>query len=79
MKKLIPICIVGILFFTAFGAATPRNEVHISNVNDGGMRDFTHTVFVEYGSTTSCPHCPYVHNALKTFTTEDGLPSIIHP
>lgn len=65
MKKLIPICIVGILFFTAFGAATPRNDVHISNVNDGGMRDFTHTVFVEYGSTTSCPHCPYVHNALK--------------
>ena len=73
MKKLIPICLVGILFFTAFGAATPH-EANTSNINNEAKRDFTHTVFTEYGSTTSCPHCPYVHNALKNIYYEGWYP-----
>jgi hypothetical protein len=65
MKKFIPIVLVGILVCTAFGAAALQNNVNTYNVNNEGKRDFTHTVFAEYGSTTSCPHCPYVHMALK--------------
>jgi hypothetical protein len=59
MKKIIPICIVGILLCTAFGAvALPNSDSITMSENDKGKNDYTHTVFVEVGTATWCPSCP---------------------
>ena len=65
MKRILPILIVGILICTAFGASALHTDMKTLSSNNQGNRDFTHTVFTEWASTSSCPHCPYVHTALK--------------
>jgi hypothetical protein len=65
MKKIIPICIVGILMCTAFGAAALTNDEQIKDNEDQGNRSFTHSVFAEFGTTSTCGYCPYAHMALK--------------
>jgi hypothetical protein len=58
MKKIIPICLAGILFFTAFGAVGLPEDTMILPEDNTGRRDYTHTVFVEVGTATWCPSCP---------------------
>jgi hypothetical protein len=65
MKNIIVIYIAGLFVLSAFGAAALQSEVKNKNSNSQGERDFTHAVFAEFGSTSTCPHCPYVHMALK--------------
>jgi hypothetical protein len=51
MKKIIPICIVGILLCTEFGAvALSSTDSKIISENKVGKADYTHTVFVEVGT-----------------------------
>lgn len=63
MKKILLATVIGaILLLSGIQAvALQSNE----KTNDQGTRSFTHAVFSEFFSTTSCPHCPYVHIALK--------------
>jgi len=60
MKKLIPICIVGILLCTTFGAVAQSGDEK-NQENDMA----THTVIGEYGTATWCGYCKYAHGALK--------------
>ncbi len=46
---------------------TSSNEQHSAS-SQGVLTDFTHTVFVEYATTTWCPNCPIASAALyKTY------------
>jgi len=65
MKKLIPFIIIVMFVVSGLEAVALQSDVETQNVNNLGDRTFTHTVFAEYGSTAWCPHCPYVHTALK--------------
>lgn len=74
MKKFITLCIVGIFLCTAFGAvALGSDEETIQNTHQG-ERDFTHTVFAEYGTATWCGYCRYAHGALKEIYAEAQYP-----
>jgi hypothetical protein len=74
MKKIIIICIVGILLFTAFGAVATTNTEQTKDNQNQGSRDFTHTVFGEYGTETTCSYCIYAHGALKQIYDEGQYP-----
>jgi hypothetical protein len=64
MEKIIPICIIGILLCTEFGAvAVPSNNAKIIIQNETGEADYTHTVFIEVRTATWCPDCPASHTA----------------
>ena len=64
MKRIIPICIAGVLLYTAFGAvALPNTNMSTTNQNAAGKSDYTHTVFVEVGTATWCPSCPASNTA----------------
>jgi len=68
MKKIIPICIIGILLCTEFGAvALPSNDTKIIIQNKTEKADYTHTVFVEIGTATWCPDCPASNAAWHSF------------
>jgi glutaredoxin len=60
MKKIIIICIVGILLGTTFGAAT-----QIGDEENQTRTSQTHKVLGEYGTATWCGYCKYAHGALK--------------
>jgi hypothetical protein len=74
MKKIIPICLIGILICTAFGAAAVTNNVDIKESQNQESRDFTHTIFGEYGTATWCSWCQYAHGALKEIYAEGQYP-----
>ncbi len=60
MKKILLIYIVVIgLIFSSIGAYAVNEEK--TNENE---RDFTHFVLAEFGTTSSCPHCPPVSGYL---------------
>lgn len=63
MKKILPICIAGILLYTAFGAVGLPNDDTIINENNTEKLDYTHTVLVEVGTATWCPSCPASNTA----------------
>jgi len=65
LRRSLSIIIVGILVLSGLGAVAQQSDVKTQNGNNQGTRTFTHTVFAEFGSTSSCPHCPYAHMALK--------------
>ena len=69
MKKIIPILIVGIFFLSSFGAVAFKVEQEIDET-----RDFTHSVFAEYGTATWCGYCKYAHAALKKIYTSGDYP-----
>jgi hypothetical protein len=65
MKKMIVVALMGVFLLSGIQAVgLPTNGGTLTS-NNTENRDFTHTVFTEFGSTTSCSHCPYVHMALK--------------
>ena len=58
MKKILFIyMIVGALLISSFGAYAVNEKK-----TDGNTRDFTHNVLAEFGTTSTCPHCPPVSN-----------------
>jgi hypothetical protein len=66
MKKILLVAAIGvILLLSGIQAVALPSNVKTNNGNTQGARSFTHTVFSEFFSTTSCPHCPYCHLALK--------------
>ncbi len=71
MKKIIPICIVGILLCTAIGAAAQTIDAE-KNTNLG-PKDFTHTVFAEDATATWCGYCHFAREALDKIYTEQEL------
>jgi glutaredoxin len=72
MKKIIPICIVGILLFTALGAVAQTNDTE-KNTNLG-PKVFTHTVFAEDATATWCGYCHFAREALDTIYTSQDYP-----
>ncbi|KYK32050.1 MAG: hypothetical protein AYK22_00375 [Thermoplasmatales archaeon SG8-52-3] len=69
MKKIIPILIVGIFFLSSFGAVAFKVEQEIDET-----REFTHSVFAEYGTATWCGYCKYAHAALKKIYASGDYP-----
>jgi len=65
MNKIIPICIVGILLCTAFGAVTQPSDGKKIEGKSQQKNLATHTVIGEYGTATWCGYCKYAHGALK--------------
>ena len=60
------ICIIGVLILGTFGAVALNSDVEKSELKETSMgkMDFTHNVLAEYGTTSSCPHCPPVSGYL---------------
>jgi hypothetical protein len=73
MNKILPIVLIGIFILSGFGASALNEDIKDTNsktieyqaqsIDD---KAFTHNVLVEYGTTTSCPHCPPVRGYLNT-------------
>ena len=45
-----------------------------SNITNTETFDFTHTVFAEYATSTTCSYCKYAHAALKTIYASGDYP-----
>ncbi|MBE3137721.1 MAG: PKD domain-containing protein [Thermoplasmata archaeon] len=74
MKKIIPICIVGILLCTAFGAIAQQSDENNIKEESQGKNLLTHTVFAEYGTATWCGYCKYAHGALMNIFKNEWFP-----
>ncbi len=76
MKKILPICIIGVLILSGFGAgalnAEKENVNNDTNIVNSSERA-THTVLGEYGTATWCGYCRYAHGALKELYAEGQL------
>ena len=64
MKKILPICVIGVLLLSGFGAVALNSDVKELDFQtidfentSGGNRDYTHTVLVEVGTRSTCPGC----------------------
>ena len=72
MKKIFPIVIIGIFILSGFGASALNNDIEETSSNNLEYQQstkgqaYTHTVLAEFGTTSSCPHCPAVKNYLDT-------------
>ncbi len=71
MKKILSISFIGALILCSFGAVALNNDVEKPGsetidyeTSGNGRLDFTHTVLAEFGTTSSCPHCPPVSGYL---------------
>jgi thiol-disulfide isomerase/thioredoxin len=80
VKKSLAILVVGFLVLSGFGAFaldSDKKELDSESIVyetlGDGTRDFTHTVFGEYGTATWCGYCKYAHGALKELYAEDQL------
>ena len=72
MKKILPIVIIAIFILSGFGASALNNDIKENNSNTIEYqqqpvkgRDFTHTVLLEFGTTSSCTYCPAVRGYLN--------------
>jgi hypothetical protein len=75
MRNIIAIVIVGSLLCSTFGAvAFASSKISQLNGADKGDRSFTHTVFAEYGTQTTCGYCKYAHGALKLIYSNGWYP-----
>jgi glutaredoxin len=77
MKKYLLFGIVALLIIMPLAGAfnqtpseQPSNTLSTPLVTNG----FTHTVFAEYGTTTTCPHCPGTSNALYSIYQSGDYP-----
>lgn len=80
MKKILPICVIGVLILSGFGAVAVNSDEEKLNVevidyelSNNGRYDFTHNVLGEYGTATWCGYCRYAHGALKELYAEGEL------
>ena len=73
MRKILPICVIGVLLLSGFGAVALNSDVKELDFQTidfenagGGSRDYTHTVLAEQATATWCPHCPAVSGYMET-------------
>jgi hypothetical protein len=68
IKKLVVVFLMLVLAVTPIMSALNVQKEEINNdiltYKGGEDFDYTHTVLAEYGTTTSCPHCPPVSGYL---------------
>ena len=76
MKKILPICIIGILIINGFGAVALNNDKEISyletsnyETTDNCGSDYTHTVLVEVGTGSWCYWCQFTNAAMHDIYT----------
>lgn len=77
MKKIIIIAVAAILFLSPFVAAstmTVTEKTKPQNILPRSSSEFTHTVFVEEGTTTWCPNCPNAAEALYSLYNSSEYP-----
>ena len=65
MKKILHIIIIGI--FVLNGITTNAiNQSHDNDIKEkNNPSSYTHTIFAEFATSTTCTHCKYAHGALK--------------
>ena len=71
MKKIIPIFMFGLLVISGLGAVAHNCDVEEYNSDINELqeskiienRDYTHTVLIEVGTSTTCPSCPASNTA----------------
>ena len=85
MDRLLQVLIIGILTLGVFstsaitsmaneyGSFEINNESTILQQNRAKL-DYSHTIFCEYGTATTCGYCKYAHRALKTIYDERWHP-----
>lgn len=80
MRKILSICVIGVLLLSGFGAVALNSDVKKLNsetieIETSGIQklDFTHSVLGEYGTATWCGYCRYAHGALKELWAEGEL------
>lgn len=72
MKKYVMICIVVIMMLVPMASASnllSTNKIVVKTPVNVYKEDFTHTVFVEYASTTTCGYCPTASSQLYSIYT----------
>lgn len=77
MKKIMIIAVAAILFVSPFVAAS--TQIDVENIySNASMKstasEFTHTVFIEEGTTTRCPNCPNAAEALYALYNSGEIP-----
>ena len=70
MRKILPVCIVGVLLLSGFGAVALNSDIGEFETIDCETSQnqnlaATHTVLAEYGTATWCGYCKYAHAGLK--------------
>jgi hypothetical protein len=76
MKKIIIACVIGLIMTTPFVAASPtvmnavKDEIKQSCSSN---ENFTHTVMIEYGTTTTCPYCVIASGQLYSIYNSGDL------
>jgi hypothetical protein len=76
MKKIIIVCLICLIMTTPFAAASPtvfsalKNEIKQSS---SLQENFTHTVMIEYGTTTTCPYCVIASGQLYSIYNSGDL------
>jgi hypothetical protein len=80
MRKILPICVIGVLILSGFGAVALNSDVKKLNsetieieASGNEKLDFTHSVLGEFGTATWCGYCRYAHGALKELWAEGEL------
>jgi len=77
MKKINLLIVVAILFVSPFVAATTMtnsNKTQSQKTILNTSSDFTHTVFIEEGTTSWCPNCPNAAEALYSLYNNSEYP-----
>ncbi|MGF3554162.1 MAG: hypothetical protein ACQXXF_02655, partial [Thermoplasmatota archaeon] len=62
MRKILPILIISILFFSVFGAGAfqiSQENVKVEITKENSTKRGTHTALGEYGTATWCGYCKY--------------------
>ena len=70
MRKILPVCIVGVLLLSGSGAVALNSDIGEFETIDCETSEnqnlaATHTVLAEYGTATWCGYCNYAHAGLK--------------
>ncbi len=79
MKKIFPIVIIGIFLLSGFGASALNNSIKETSSKTiefqqeiSEDRSYTHNVLVEFGTISTCSHCPAVRGYLNTIFSSDN-------
>ncbi len=77
MKKIMILVVAAVLFISPFVAATTdivSEKTPFQKIMPSTTLEFTHTVFIEEGTTTWCPNCPNAAEALYSLYNSSEYP-----
>ncbi len=77
MKKYLLLGIIAFLVIMPLAGALNQISFEKNSINNQNPlieNGFTHSVFAEYGTTTTCPYCPGASNALYSIYQSDDYP-----